>query len=113
MDLAEAVEAVVAETGNPRFRDLCDSDHPAYDPRYVAYVLRRAGSLPVTPHHSSSLPITSPLPTVAESWDLTRRMKACPFRSIRPGGCNCARCALRRGDAVSRVDCFACLERYG
>jgi hypothetical protein len=48
---------------------------------------------------------------VAESWALTRRMKACPHRAVDPGcGCSGARCALKPGAVVSHRDCFACLK---
>jgi hypothetical protein len=52
-------------------------------------------------------------PSVRESLELTRLMRACPYRSTDAGcGCSGGRCALRGASVVSHIDCFACLRRH-
>ena len=86
----------------PRFCELIDPACPQYDPGYIAVIedqtyRRRSAPAPIPP---------------AESADLTRRMKACLYRSAGATGCGCGRCGLRGGAAVSHRDCFQCLTQY-
>lgn len=103
MDWRAALEMVVARTRHARFRALCDDAWP--DPvqrdAYRAAMVRLA------------FDAEADRPTVAQAWDLTRRMKSCPFYSRRPGCCAGARCALRKGDVVSHIDCNLCIQKYG
>lgn len=103
IDWIAALDRVVARTGHGRFRALCDAAHPDH----AAWRARVVGLAADPP---GSGPARRP---VAESAELARAMRACPYRSTEGCGCAGGRCALRGGAIVSHRDCFPCLERYG
>lgn len=86
----------------------CQDWAPSGDPvkrRHICDRSRIAAGLPTG--------TSGPIP-LAESLDLVRSMRACPFHSTGPGcGCSGSRCALRGGRPVSHVDCFGCIRQYG
>lgn len=107
MTLAEAIAIVSARPGHRRYRDLCDPNHPEFNPDYEPVVLRLAAE-PFPPAPATAAP------TARQSVALVRRMNACLFRSA-GASCGCAgagRCALRHGAVISHLDCFACLTQY-
>jgi hypothetical protein len=85
-----------------RFCELIDPSGSGYDPGYERVILSESHRL---------AGIAAPIPP-AEAAELLARMRACPFRSIADGGCQCGRCGLRTGAAVHYRECFACLTRY-
>lgn len=109
MDWRESI-ACLESAGHPhgrRYRELCEEDadperRDAYRDLVVRLARGEAIGVAVAPE--------PPRPAVAESLDLTRRMRACPFRSSEGCGCSGGRCAARGGSAVTHLDCFACLK---
>ena len=102
MTLLEALDLVVARTGVERYRYLC-LEHPKLTVRfeYSGLVLRLATEL------------TTSRPSVAESIDLIKAVKVCPYRSLEAAtGCGCSHCGLRGGARVSRLDCLMCIKIY-
>lgn len=67
LDLEQALDIIIARTGHHRYRELCDPDHPAYDPAYVRYVLDRAAGpeptrpRPVAPPPTPAIPLAGDL----------------------------------------------------
>jgi hypothetical protein len=106
MEWVEALERRVARTGNERYRLLCADDHPDHEAWRANIVASESGIPAAKAPGPESI-------TVTTSVALTRAMKSCPFRSIEGCGCTGGRCALRGGAAVSHLDCFPCVERYG
>lgn len=51
-------------------------------------------------------------PSAAESVELLRLVRACPYRSAGTG-CSCSRCGLRGGGKVATLECMECVRRYG
>jgi hypothetical protein len=86
-----------------RFCELIDPDCDQYDARYRRVILAESerATRELAP------------PTVTESKALVRAMKACAFWSGGMIGCGCGHCGLRRGTAVSHLECFACIKSYG
>lgn len=84
----------------PRYCELIDPVCEQYDPAYVGVIERES--------HGVYRP--EPIPPT-EVVELIRVVRACPFRSVTTG-CDCGRCGLRHGAAVSHVDCFACLKEF-
>lgn len=109
MDWVESLALIIVQTGHERYRELCADSHPDHLVWRSRVVARATGA----PLESPPSLISPDRPTVAQSWDLTRAMHACPFWSRQPGCCTGARCALRHGEVVGFPDCFACLKRYG
>jgi hypothetical protein len=116
MDWTEALEIVIERSkkggqyGHERYRVLTADDHPDHG-LWRRKVLELVGQKPP--------PEAEERPTVAQSAELLRQMKACHFRSVSPGcGCSGAWCSLkvdasgRRPAIVSHQDCFACLKRH-
>jgi hypothetical protein len=104
MTLLEAIDLVVAHTGVKRYRYLClEHPKPTVRAAYGDLVLRLAAE-----------PTTARL-SAAESMDLLKAIRACPFRSLEavPTGCGCSHCGLRNGARVSHLDCLTCVKTYG
>lgn len=89
-------------TGHRRYMDLCDPDHPAWNPAYIPIVEAiAAGRAP-----------TATIPTRAEPSKLgyLKDVTSCPARYREPCGCAWPfRCVLRFGGSVSLEDCQRCL----
>jgi hypothetical protein len=74
MDLAQALDIVVAETNHTRFRALCDPASPIYDARYIPIVIEMAGGPPRPrpappagrPPCSAPSPAGSPIPLAGD-----------------------------------------------
>jgi hypothetical protein len=45
MTIEEALEIVIDITKHERYRDLCNKDHPAYNPKYIPLVIKLANDL--------------------------------------------------------------------
>lgn len=116
MTLAEALDVVVARTGHARYRALCDPSHPAYDPAYVAFILRLAGGpapdIPPTPDPVLPMGIDHAL-------DVIRRRDRCPhyvprrdFAALGIADCGCGfdHCRARSGRSggITLADCASC-----
>jgi hypothetical protein len=114
MTWEEALKLIVERTRNLRYIELTADANLDVTQRdaYRSLLIRIATGAP-----ESSLPKPEPapdLPSVAESIDLIRQMRACPYRSVDAGcGCSGGRCALRGGAMVGHIDCFDCLRHFG
>lgn len=102
----EAIDEVVRRTGVERFRFLCSELNTHAVPNSRDDYLRHIRELAAGPPPTEA-------PSAVESLRLARAANACPFRSTPSCGCGGPRCALRGGAAVSHLDCFPCVERYG
>ena len=101
MTINEALDLVIARTGVERYRYLClEHPKPTVRAEYSAHVLRLAAQPP------------APKPATAEFVAFARIVRECPFRSVEPGGCGCARCGLRSGAKVSNLECIQCVRNY-
>ena len=133
MELAEALDLVVAQTGHHRFRELLDPAHPDYNPGYGPVVLRMAAGLSPHPPYVSPPPrLESPRPTppptpapplspegqqarvlLVDYARLDVLVNACPHRGCKTG-CGQAKCEAGKGDMdggsiASIVHCRACV----
>ena len=90
-------------TENPIWCRHMDRADPLYQPGY-ARILVADDVIVAVPGPAR--------PPPAEAARLLRLMKACEFRSPGETGCGCGHCGLRRGAAVSHLECFECLRKY-
>jgi hypothetical protein len=115
MNLGEALDLVVARTGNPRFRELLDRTHADYDPRWGPIVLAMAAEAQADPATSPAEP-----PRRDARLDLVR---TCPHRGSElphtmqpPCGCKtftlcqAGRGPYHRAGAVTLAECLACVS---
>src|SRR5262245_4476328 len=106
MELAEALDIVVARTGHARYRDLCNPEHPAYNAAYIPIVLAmaRAAESPSTPRVvGNALGAAGRVVAAVARGERVRVSSAvhaerlaichqCEFNRLRPTGVKCSRC---------------------
>lgn len=108
MTLDEALEIVVARTGNELYRRLVRHPNPSRRARYIEWIMGEGLAI----SFASGDKATPPLMPLSDSSRLTALARLCPYRSRQGCGCSGYLCGLIQRE-VSGQTCLDCVGKYG